>query len=89
MSKPAAQRIVFSKEETKAIVGAIQRYFDAELDQKIGALPAELLLDFFADHVGAYYYNRGLYDAQAAFTAKMEDVSDAIYALERKPGDGG
>lgn len=89
MSRPQPQRIVFSKEETKAIVAAIQRYFDAELDQKIGALPAELLLDFFADHVGAYFYNRGLYDAQAAFAAKMEDVSDAIYGLERKPGAKG
>ena len=69
------------------IVAAIRRYFDAELDQKIGDLPAELLLDFFAGHVGAYFYNRGLYDAQAAFAARMDDVSDAIYALERKPGD--
>jgi uncharacterized protein (DUF2164 family) len=88
MSKPPPKRIAFSKDETKAIVAAIQRYFDAELDQKIGDLPAELLLDFFADHVGAYFYNRGLYDAQAAFTARMEDVSDVLYALERKPGDG-
>jgi uncharacterized protein (DUF2164 family) len=87
MKPPAAKRIVFSKEETKAIVGSIQRYFDAELDQKIGQLPAELLLDFFAGHVGHYFYNRGLYNAQAAFAAKMDDVSDAIYALERKPGD--
>ena len=87
MSKPSAKPIKFSKEETKAIVAAIRRYFDAELDQKIGDLPAELLLDFFAGHVGAYFYNRGLYDAQAAFAARMDDVSDAIYALERKPGD--
>jgi uncharacterized protein (DUF2164 family) len=87
MSKAApTKRIEFSKEEIKAMVGDLRRYFTNELDQDLGQLPAELLLDFFADQMGAHFYNRGLYDAQAAFAAKMDDVSDAIYSLERKPG---
>ena len=86
MSKPLpAKRIEFSKDETRAMVADLRRYFTNELDQELGQLPAELLLDFFADQIGAYFYNRGLYDAQAAFAAKMDDVSDAIYSLERKP----
>ena len=32
--------------------------------------------------LGAYYYNRGLQDAQAALSAKLDDVQDAIYQLE-------
>jgi uncharacterized protein (DUF2164 family) len=87
MSRTALpKRIEFSKEETKAMVADLRRYFTNELDQDLGQLPAELLVDFFAGQMGAYFYNRGLYDAQAAFTAKMDDVSDAIYSLERKPG---
>lgn len=52
--------IKFDREETKAIVGEIQDYFRQELDQTIGAIPAEMLMQFFADKMGAYFYNRGL-----------------------------
>jgi uncharacterized protein (DUF2164 family) len=79
------KKIEFSKEEKADIVVKIQRYFQDELDQKIGVLPAEFLLDFFATSVGDHYYNQGLHDAQAAFLKKMEDASEAIYLLERQP----
>ncbi|SMQ59312.1 Uncharacterized conserved protein, DUF2164 family [Devosia lucknowensis] len=75
--------ITFSRDETKAIVGDIQDYFREELDQSIGAIPAEMLMQFFAEKMGAYFYNRGLYDAQALVRKKLDDVSDEIFGLER------
>ena len=75
--------ITFSREETRAIVGEIQDYFREELDQSIGAIPAELLMGFFAEKMGAYLYNRGLYDAQALVRKKIDDVSDEIFSLEQ------
>lgn len=75
--------ITFSREETKAIVGEIQDYFREELDQSIGAIPAEMLMQFFAEKMGAYFYNRGLYDAQTLVRKKLDDVSDEIFALEQ------
>lgn len=78
------KRIEFSREETRAIVAEIQAYFRDELDQAIGELPAQLLLDFFAEKMGARFYNQGLYDAQAVVTAKAEDIAEAILALERR-----
>lgn len=78
------KRIEFSKEETRAIVGHIQAYFSDELDQEIGVLPAELLLEFFAEKVGRQFYNRGLYDAHAIVAAKAEDIGEAILGLERQ-----
>ncbi|TCA52355.1 DUF2164 domain-containing protein [Rhizobium leguminosarum bv. viciae] len=59
------KKIEFSKEAKATIVASIRRYFEAELDQPIGVLPAEFLLDFFADEIGAHYYNQGLRDAHA------------------------
>ena len=47
--------ITFSREETKALVGEIQDYFREELDQDIGAIPAELLMQFFSERMGAYF----------------------------------
>ena len=78
--------ITFSREETRAIVGEIQDYFREELDQSIGAIPAEMLMQFFAEKMGAYFYNRGLYDAQALVRKKIDDVSDEIFSLEQVTG---
>ena len=74
--------ITFSKDEKAIIVRKIQLYFSEELKQQIGQFDAELLLDFVGQEIGSYFYNRGLYDAQAALNAKLEDVQDAIYQLE-------
>ncbi|MDL2408804.1 DUF2164 domain-containing protein [Rhizobium calliandrae] len=78
------KKISFSKEEKAAIVARIQRYFSDELDQTIGALPAEFLLDFFTTEIGPHFYNQGLSDAHAALMAKMEDFGEAIYLLEKE-----
>ena len=75
--------IEFSKEEKEVIIKKIQLYFSQELDQEIGQFDAQFLLDFFADEVGAYFYNRGLYDAQAILERRLEDMSEAIYELEK------
>lgn len=78
--------IEFSREEKDALVAKIRDYFDKELDQDIGQFEAEFLLDFFSDEVGNYFYNRGLYDAQAILDSRMEHLTEAIAELE-KPVD--
>ena len=75
--------IEFSKDERAAIVSLLQVYFADELDQEIGSLQAEMLVDFIGREIGGFFYNRGLRDAQAVVTAKAEDIADAIYGLER------
>ena len=75
--------ITFSKEETKALVGEIQDYFREELDQSIGAIPAEMLMRFFAERMGGYFYNRGVYDAQALVRERVEALTDDLFGLEQ------
>lgn len=75
--------IEFTKEEKEIIGKKIQLYFSQELDQEIGQFDAQFLLDFFAEEVGVYFYNRGLYDAQAILERRLEDMSEAIYELEK------
>ena len=77
------EKISFSADEKSEIARKIQLYFREELDQEIGGFDAEFLLDFFSEEVGAYFYNRGLYDAQALIAKKIDEVSDAIYELEQ------
>lgn len=71
-------KIEFSKEETKVITAKIQAYLLDEFDQEIGQLGTEMLLDFFSKEIGSYFYNRGLYDAQAILTSKMDTITEAI-----------
>ena len=71
--------IKFSSTETEQLVIKIQGYFAKELDQDLGQFDAEFLLDFFSTEVGAYFYNRGLFDAQAVIAAKLENISEMVH----------
>lgn len=75
--------IQFSSGEKEIIVRKIKLYFAEELKQEIGRFDAEFLLDFFAGEIGAYFYNRGLYDAQAILSSKLDELGEAICQLER------
>lgn len=78
--------IEFNSDEKAAIVRKIQMYFAEELDQKIGQFDAEFLLDFFAEEIGGFFYNRGLYDAQTVIDERVDAIKDALYEIE-KPTD--
>lgn len=64
-------------------VQKIQGYFQDELEQDIGQFEAEFLLDFLAQEIGPLFYNRGLYDARAVLESHLENISEAIYELEK------
>ena len=75
--------IEFTKEEKALLVSKIQRYLSEELDQNIGQFDAEFLLDFISRELGAYYYNRGLYDAQAILEKRLDTITEAIVEIEK------
>lgn len=75
--------IKFSPQEKEQLVDKLQRYFDRELEQELGQFDAEFLLDFVSKEFGSFYYNRGLYDAQHIISDRVEQISEAIYELEK------
>ena len=75
--------IEFSKDERAAATGKLRDYFARELDQELGQLPAEMLLDFIGKEIGGAFYNRGVRDAQHLVQQKAEDIVEALYGLER------
>tara|TARA_B100000767_G_scaffold39223_1_gene32961 strand:- start:725 stop:883 length:159 start_codon:yes stop_codon:yes gene_type:complete len=40
---------------------------------------------FISNTLGPFYYNRGIYDAQALLQDQLEHVGEAIYQLEKVP----
>ena len=77
------EKIEFRPEEKAEITRKVKLYFQEELEQEIGSFDAEFLIDFFAEELGAYFYNRGLYDAQALFSRKADEIAESIFELER------
>ena len=75
--------ITFSREEREIICRKIQLYMQEELEQEIGQFDAGFLLDFFAKEIGPFFYNRGLYDAQAILQSRLENIAEAIYEIEK------
>lgn len=75
----------FTKEEMTALIDRARAFLQAEFDLKAGRFEIEALIAFFAEEVGVRAYNKGLADAQSVMMAKVDDIIDAIYQLERQP----
>ena len=75
--------ITFTRDERDIIRRKIQLYMREELEQEVGQFDAGFLLDFFAEEIGPYFYNRGLYDAQAILESRLENIAEAIYEIEK------
>jgi len=81
-------KIKFSQEEKEQMAVKVKRYFESELKQDIGSFEAEFLIDFFAEEIGGYFYNRGLYDAQVIISGKVEEIADALAEIEKPVSSG-
>jgi uncharacterized protein (DUF2164 family) len=61
-------------------IASLQRYFDENLPEPIGELPAGLLLDYFLEEIGPVIYNRAIADAQARLLLRVGDLSGELFA---------
>jgi len=75
--------VAFSSRDKEELIGKLKAYFKAELDQELGTFDAGFLLDFIGEKLGPYFYNQGLYDAQAILAGKLEEVENAILEIEK------
>jgi uncharacterized protein (DUF2164 family) len=60
-------------------VASLQRYFDANLTEPLGDLPAGMLLDFFMEEVGPLIYNAAIGDAQTRLLRNVADLTGDLY----------
>ena len=66
---------------TQAIV-SIKRYVAEELDQDIGDLKAQLLLDFILKEIAPTIYNGAIVDAQTFLRDRVADLDGACAVPE-------
>jgi uncharacterized protein (DUF2164 family) len=74
--------IKLQEETKKQVITSIKRYFSENLDDDIGNLKADLLLDYFLREIGPTIYNQAILDAQAYFQEKTSDLDAACLEVE-------
>ena len=74
--------ITFSKEDTQQAVDSIQRYFNENMDEPIGHLPAELLLNFVANEIGPLIYNKAVRDVQERMQSRVAELDIDVHEDE-------
>jgi len=75
--------IKLASDEKSILVDKIQQYLLTELDCDTGQFDTEFFLDFLTKELGGFYYNQGLFDAQAILANKIEHINEAISELEQ------
>ena len=71
-------------EVKERLVNAIREFFDRELEQDIGELKAQLVLDFMTREIGPTLYNRAIADAQTFLQDKLIDMEAQLFELEAR-----
>jgi uncharacterized protein (DUF2164 family) len=74
--------IEISKQARTTAIASLQRYFEENLPEPIGDLPAGLLLNFFLEEVGPVIYNMAISDAQTRLQQRVADLSGELYSDE-------
>lgn len=74
--------IQLKKETEKQLTGSIKRFFKEELDEDIGDLKSQLVLDFFLKEIAPSVYNQAVKDAQAYFQERTNELGDVRHEIE-------
>ena len=73
-------KIELNKQVRADAIASLQRYFDENMPEPLGDLPAGLLLNFFLEEVGPAVYNQAIRDAQARIQQRAADLDGELYA---------
>jgi uncharacterized protein (DUF2164 family) len=71
--------IELSKQVRDDAIASIQQYFERNLPEPIGELPATLLLNYFVEEIGPSIYNQAITDAQARLQQRVADLEGELY----------
>ena len=78
--------IELTKQARTEAISSIERYFKENLeqymDQRLGNIAAEALLDFFVKEIGPTVYNKAVADAQQRLQARVMELDIEIHEEE-------
>jgi uncharacterized protein (DUF2164 family) len=66
--------IELNREVRKEAVASIERYFEQELDQRLGNIGAAALLNFFLEEIGPLVYNQAVEHVQQRLQERLLEL---------------
>jgi len=66
--------VALNKDARSSAVTSIERYFQDELEEKIGNIRAAALLNFFLEEIGPSIYNQAVADVQERLLQRVTEV---------------
>ncbi len=79
---PTPAPIDLPKHKRADAIASLQRYFEENLPEPLGDLPASLLLNYILEEIGPAIYNQAVTDAQARLQLRLVDLPGELYADE-------
>jgi uncharacterized protein (DUF2164 family) len=74
--------IELKKQARADAIASIKQYFEQNLPEPVGDLPAGLLLDFFLEEIGPAIYNKAITEAQTRLQLRIADLEGELYVDE-------
>lgn len=74
--------IELSKSARQQAIASIERYFEQQLEQRIGNIAAGGLLGFLLEEIGPSIYNQGVLDAQERLQARVSELDFEVHEAE-------
>jgi uncharacterized protein (DUF2164 family) len=74
--------IEIPKETRTRAIQSIGRYFDENMEKKIGNLSAGALLSFFLEEIGPVVYNQAVAEVQERLQARISEMDLEIHEDE-------
>ena len=74
--------IEITKENRTEIIASMQRYFEENMEEKIGNMTAGFLLDFLLEELGPIVYNKAVSEVQERLQARVLEVDIEVHKDE-------
>ena len=74
--------IEISKEARKEAIASIERYFQENMEERIGNIAAGALLGFFLEEIGPLVYNRAVAEVQERLQSRISEIDIEIHEDE-------
>jgi len=74
--------IELTKEARTEAIKSIERYFQENMEERIGNIAAGALLSFFVEEIGPVIYNLGVVNVQERLQARVSEIDIEIHEDE-------
>ena len=74
--------IEISKDARKEAIASIERYFQENMDERIGNITAGALLGFILEEIGPLVYNQAVAEVQERLQSRISEIDIEIHEDE-------